>query len=89
MKERTIYDSFSLPLNVGDFVCFTLRMKDEQRPIVKAKIIEIHRGENRNTYGEYTDWIVPEYVDSSDVQWAESEQRLPKKISPRRLVKCY
>lgn len=89
MEERVIHDAFGLPLNVGDTICFTLHIRKDQKPIVKAKITEICYGKKPDSYGVYWDWVVPEYVDSRDVSWAKSEKKLPKKISPCRVVKCY
>lgn len=76
-------------LKAGDTICFTLSMRIDQKPIVRATIKDFVFGKNQNYDGEYTDWIVPEYIESSDVEWGRHECKLPKKISPHRVVKCY
>ena len=87
--ERTITDMVGHELNVGDTICFTISMRIDQKPIVRATVKEFVFGKNQNGYGEYTDWIVPEYIESPDVKWGERECKLPKKVSPARVVKCY
>lgn len=89
MEERIIHDAFGLPLHIGDTICFTLSMRIDQKPIVKAKIADICYGKKPDCDGVFWDWIVPEYIESSDVSWATREKKLLKKVTPSRVVKCY
>lgn len=87
--ERTITDKFGTELRVGDNICFTVSMRIDEKPIVKAKISEIRFGKNQNCNGEYSDWLLFEAIDSPDADWAKREGKLPGKVSPKRVVKCY
>lgn len=72
-------DLFGTELNIGDYICFTIKMRINQYPIVKAKIGSFEK-----------DFIIIDrYVDSSDVKWAEEENKLIKKVKINRVVKCY
>lgn len=87
--QRVITDKFGTELNVGDNVCFTLNMRKDTKPIVKARICEIIIGKKANPDGVYTDWIVVDYYDCLEVRWGALEKKLPKKVFPERVVKCY
>ena len=76
-----ITDKYGLELHEGDTVCFTLSMRIDQKPIVKATIAGF-------LYGK-TNWIVPEYIEDSDVEWGRKEGKLPAKVASHRVVKCY
>ena len=76
-----IKDKFGLVLQEGDNVCFTISMRIDEKPIVKATIASFISGKKA--------WIVPEYVESDDVDWAREEGKLPKKVAADRVVKCY
>ena len=89
MEDRPIYDAFGLPINIGDTICFTLSMRKDQKPIVKAKVADICYGKKADEQGIYWDWIIPEYIDSHDVDWARMEKKLVGKVAPSRVVKCY
>lgn len=87
--ERKIKDMFGLELSQGDTVCFTLSMRRDDKPMVKAVIKEIIAGQKANCSGEYTDWLVPEFVENSTVEWARLEGKLVSKVKPNRVIKCY
>ena len=87
--DRKVCDKFGIELKEGDYVCFTLSMRIDAKPIVKAKIAEIKYGKKANCDGVFTDWVIPEYVEDHDVKWATLEGKLPKKVMPERVVKCY
>jgi hypothetical protein len=89
MEQRIITDKFGTELRVGDTVCFTISMRVDNKPLVRATISEIRYGKNQNLYGEYTDWLLCDFTDCPEVQWAKREDKLPGKISPKRVVKCY
>ena len=76
-----IKDKFGLVLHEGDTVCFTISMRIDEKPIVKAVIAGFVLGKKA--------WIVPEYIESDDVDWACEEGKLPKKVAADRVVKCY
>lgn len=87
---RKICDAFGLELKVGDTVCFTLSMRKDQKPIVKAVIREFIYGKNADPgTGTYTDYLAIDFVESPAVEWARVEKKLIKKVSPDRVVKCY
>lgn len=72
-------DKYGDPVRPGDSVCFTLDMRRDRKPIVKANVSDILDGK----------WIVPEYNHSdTDVQWAEREGRLVRRVLASRTVKC-
>ena len=77
MENRKIKDMFGLELATGD------------KPMVKAVIKDIIAGQKENCYGEYTDWLVPEFVESNTVEWARLEGKLISKVKPNRVIKCY
>jgi hypothetical protein len=87
--ERKVVDKFGLELNAGDNVCFTLSMRKDSKPIVKAKVCEVKAGTKPNYDGVFTDWVVVEYYDSPEAEWGKREGKLPKKVTPDRVVKCY
>ena len=89
MENRKIKDMFGLELAVGDTVCFTLSMRKDDKPMVKAVIKDIIAGQKENCYGEYTEWLVPEFVESNTVEWARLEGKLISKVKPNRVIKCY
>lgn len=81
--ERVVTDMYGNELKVGDNVCFTISMRKDDKPIVKAKV-------GGFICGKTTDWIViDEYVESSSVEWGRLENKLIKKVSTSRVVKCY
>lgn len=86
---RKITDMFGTELQVGDTVCFTLSMRIDQKPLVKAVIREFIYGKKPNDYGCYTDWLGIDYIETSVVEWARDEGKLIKKVSPDRVIKCY
>ena len=75
-------DKFGTEICVGDTICFTLNMRKDQKPIVRATIKEIV------PFG-YDLMAVCDYLNSSDVEWARKENKLPSKVSTHRVVKCY
>lgn len=83
MEEKKTTDKFGTEVKVGDRVCFSLSMRKDQKPIVRATVTDILR------YNDDYDWIVVEYLDSSDVDWARRENKLPGKVINYRTVKCY
>lgn len=89
MENRKIKDMFGLELSQGDTVCFTLSMRRDDKPMVKAVIKDIIVGQKENCCGEYTDWLVPEFVESDTVEWARLEGKLVSKVRPNRVIKCY
>lgn len=86
---RKVCDAFGLELNVGDTVCFTLSMRIDQKPLVKAVIREFIYGKKPNEWGDYTDWLGIDYIENPAVDWARREKKLPNKVSPDRVIKCY
>jgi len=90
MENRVITDMFGNELKVGDNICFTLSMRVDQKPIVKAKIGGFIYGKTCDNFGRYTNWIAIDcYVETSTVEWAREEGKLIQKVSPTRVVKCY
>ena len=83
--EKKIYDKFGTELCVGDTICFTLSMRIDQKPIVRATIT----GFLYRKTPDGIDYIQMEYIESSDVRWARLEKKLIKKVSSERVVKCY
>ena len=75
-------DKFGTEICVGDTICFTLDMRKDQKPIVRATIKDIV------PFG-YDFMAVCEYLNSFDVEWAKKEGKLPNKVSVKRVVKCY
>lgn len=73
-------------LAVGDTICFTINMRKDQKPLVRAKVIELVCGK---TQDGNNDWAVVDYIDSPAVEWGRHEKKLPKKIVAYRVVKCY
>lgn len=80
-QNTTVKDKADHELKVGDTVCFTISMRIDSKPIVRATIKEIQRGKQ--------DWLVVEYIDSHDVDWGRRENKLPARVKPSRVVKCY
>lgn len=90
MENRVITDMFGKELKEGDSICFTLNMRKDQKPIVKARIANFIYGKTCDELGRYTDWIVIDcYVEIPAVNWARNEGKLIQKVSPDRVVKCY
>ena len=75
-------DKFGTPLNIGDNICFTLNMRKDTKPMVKAKNTDI------KPFGEGYQCSC-EYIESDDVAWARLEKKLPARVSADRVVKCY
>lgn len=71
-------DKFGNELCVGDTICFTLSMRIDSKPIVRATITGIQN-----------DWLIIDYIESPDVAWGRKEKKLHKKVSAHRVVKCY
>lgn len=89
MENRKIKDMFGLELSKGDTICFILSMGKTDKPMVKATIKNIIVGQKENCYGEYTDWLVPEFIENDTIERARLENKLVSKIKPNRVVKCY
>ena len=88
--ERPIKDMFGHELKEGDSICFTLSMRRDEKPIVKARVAALVYGKNCDDCGRYNDWIVIDcYVETSTVEWARREGKLIQKVSPDRVVKCH
>ena len=87
MENNVAIDSFGRALKVGDYVCFTVSMRRDQKPIVRARIGEI----TPCTFDKIpTAWLTfDELTESPEMQWALRENRLPSKILCKRVVKCY
>jgi len=83
MEEKKTADKFGTEVKIGDRVCFSLSMRKDQKPIVRATVTDILH------YNDDYDWIVVEYLDSSDIDWARREKKLPGKVINYRTVKCY
>lgn len=88
-SDRIITDQYGLELKVGDNVCFTLSMRKDQKPIIKARITEIKVAQKPSSDGVYNDWLVIEPIESRVVEWARIEHKLISKVTPTRVVKCY
>lgn len=87
--ERTITDMFGNELHIGDTICFTLNMRIDNKPIVRATISDICYGKNADSRGMFCDWLIVDYTDSPIIAWAKKESKLITKVSPARVVKCY
>ena len=88
--ERVIKDMFGHELKKGDSICFTLSMRKDQKPIVKARIGDFAYGKTCDNLGRYMDYIVIDcYVETPTIEWARREHKLIQKVSPDRVVKCY
>jgi hypothetical protein len=91
---NTVTDKFGTELKVGDTVCFTLSMRKDIKPIVRAKVtgvladnpVKRAMGLNGSPIQNY---VSVEYIDSQDVEWARSENKLIQKVISSRVVKCY
>lgn len=80
---KTGTDMYGEKLKKGDSICFTISLRKDQKPLVKAVIAGFDKDARNN-------WvIIGSYMDSPSVRQAESEKKLPAKISSRRVVKCY
>lgn len=80
---KTGTDMYGEELKKGDSICFTISLRKDQKPLVKAVIAGFDK-DARN------DWvIIGTYVDSPSVRQAESEKKLPAKVSSGRVIKCY
>ena len=87
---------YGVELKCGDNICFTLSMRIDTKPLVKATITGFIYGKKPDNLGRYTDWIQVEYVDAphapdvqGTVEWAQREGKLVKKVIPYRVIKCY
>lgn len=81
---------FGIELKKGNSICFTLSMRIDEKPIVKAKIGGFIYGKVCNDAGQYTDWIIiVRYIETGTVEQARRENKLIQKVSPGRVVKCY
>ena len=88
--ERVIKDMFGKELKVGDSICFTLSIRKDQKPIVKARIGDFAFAKTCNKFGEYRDFIIIDcYVETTEVKWARKEDKLIEKVISSRVVKCY
>lgn len=88
-EVRKVTDMAGNELAVGDTICFTISMRIDNKPLVRAKVVEVICGKKPDFSGHYNDWLVVEYIDSPAVAWGRTEKKLPKKISAHRVVKCY
>lgn len=83
IHPKTGTDMYGEELKKGDNICFTISLRKDQKPLVKAVIAGFGK-DARN------DWvIIGSYVDSPSVRQAESEKKLPAKVSSGRVIKCY
>lgn len=82
--ETKLKDMYGIEINVGDNVCFTLSMRKDTKPIVKAKVTGLIHGKTAGS-----NYLQIEYVESHTVAWARLENKLLKKVSCDRVVKCY
>ena len=76
---------YGIELHKGDNICFTLSMRKDQKPMVKAKVIDFAYGKSEDAM----DFILVEYIESQDVAWGRLEKKLPQKVSSHRVIKCY
>lgn len=88
-ETRRITDHFGNELNIGDTICFTLTMRINQQPIVRATIKDICFAKKAGEDGTFADYIIPEYIESHAVSWARREKKLIGKVIAHRVVKCY
>lgn len=75
-------DKFGIEVNVDDTICFTLNLRKDYKPIVKAVISGVL------PYGN-SFMVVCEYIENEDVARARKENKLPQMVSVERVVKCY
>lgn len=75
-------DKFGIEVNVDDTICFTLNLRKDYKPIVKAVISEVL------PYGD-SFMVVCDYIENGDVAQARREKKLPQMVSVERVVKCY
>ena len=88
-EERLITDMFGNELHIGDNVCFTLNMRKDNKPIVRATITNISYGKKADCYGTFCDWLIVDYTENHTTTWARMEDKLIQKVTPSRVVKCY
>ena len=88
-EVRKVTDMAGNELAVGDTICFTISMRIDQKPLVRAKVVEVICGSKPDFSGHYNDWVVVDYIESPAVAWGRTEKKLPKKIVAYRVVKCY
>ena len=77
-----VVDMAGHELSVGDTICFTINMRKDDKPMVRATITEIVRSKE-------VDWAKVEYIDSHSVRWGRTENKLPSKVVTYRVCKCY
>lgn len=83
--EQKLTDMFGIEVCVGDNICFTLSMRKDQKPIVKATVTGLLYGKTPDS----PNYFQIEYVESPTVRWARLEHKLIQKVSCDRVVKCY
>lgn len=88
-NPRPVKDMAEHELQVGDTVCFTLSMRKDQKPLVRARIKDFVYAKKPDYQGQYQDRIVPEYIECPMVKWGRNEDKLPERVRPNRVVKCY
>jgi hypothetical protein len=79
-----VRDKFGDEIKEGDTVCFTLPMRIDQKPIVKATVagfIYAKPGGKRDSF-----IVLGDYIDCPDVEWARREDKLIKKVLSDRVV---
>ena len=86
VMEHAVKDKFGNELKIGDNVCFTISMRKDQKPIVRAKIAGFIYG-NNDGCNDYA--VLGDYTEEHDSKWAANEKKLISKVVTHRVVKCY
>lgn len=91
MPESPFTDSVGNTIQKGDKICFTLNMRKDQKPLVRAVIKDLKHSTRQSGGCPPTqyDWCIVEYIESAVVEWARKENKLPKQVAADRVIKCY
>ena len=91
MPEIPSTDSVGNIIQKGDTICFTLNMRKDQKPLVRAVIKDLKHSTSQSggCPPVLYDWCFVEHIESPVVEWARKEKKLPRRVAADRVIKCY
>lgn len=94
-EPRVVTDMFGTELKKGDKVCFSLNLRKDNKPLVKAVIGDFVYSKTPNGCGIYSDWIAIDHYENMPeertyiLELARREDKLVEKVMASRVIKCY
>lgn len=94
-EPRIVTDMFGTELKRGDKVCFTLNMRKDNKPLVKAVVGDFVYCKTPDLRGVYGDWIAIDHYERMPeerayiLECAVKENKLVEKVMASRVIKCY